>query len=214
MLSFFPDALEHYIAENATAEPALIRELAAQTRAKTERPEMMVGNTQALLLRSLVRLSGARRVLEVGTFTGYSTLAMAMGLPDDGKLITCDVDPEATAIARSFWARSPHGDKIDLRLGPALDTIAELDEPLDFVFIDADKQNYINYWNACIPKLRRHGMIVVDNVLWSGRVVDPVGEQEEDTRAITAFNEHARTDDRVEHVMLSIRDGITMAVRL
>lgn len=214
MLSFFPDALDRYIAENATAEPELFRELAAQTREKTDLPEMMVGNTEALLLRALVRLSGARRVLEVGTFTGYSALAMAMGLPDDGKLITCDVDPGATAIARSFWARSPHGDKIELRLGPALDTIAELNEPFDFVFIDADKQNYINYWDACVPKVRRHGMIVVDNVLWSGRVVDPVGEWDDETRAIAAFNEHARADDRVEHVMLSIRDGITMAVRL
>ncbi|MCH7548828.1 MAG: class I SAM-dependent methyltransferase [Candidatus Krumholzibacteriota bacterium] len=214
MLSFFSEALERYIDEHATGEPALFRELAEETRRRTAIPQMMVGNTEGLLLRSLVRICDAHRVLEVGTFTGYSTLAMAMAMPEGAELITCDIDPEVTSIARSFWDRSPHGKKISLRMGPALDTIAGLSGPFDLVFIDADKQNYINYWDACVPLVRRHGVIVVDNVLWSGRVVDPTDERDEETRAIVAFNKHAHADDRMEHVMLSVRDGITLAVRL
>jgi len=214
VLSLFSEEIENYIRSHSSPEAELFAGLAAATRERTSMPQMMVGNTEGILLRSLVRASGARRVLEIGTFTGYSALSMAGGLPDDGELITCDVDPEATAIAQSFWDRSPHGSKISLRLGPALETIAALEGEFDFVFIDADKQNYVNYWNACVPILRRHGLIVVDNVLWSGRVIDPPEKQEEETRAIAAFNRHALGDDRTELVMLSVRDGITMAVRL
>jgi len=213
MLSLFPEAIEQYAREHSSAEDPLFHELAKATHEKTDMPQMMVGNTEGILLRSLVRMSGARRILEVGTFTGYSALAMAVGLPDDGVLVTCDIDPDATAIAQSFWDRSPHGSKIQLRLGPALETITALEEPLDLVFIDADKQNYINYWDACVPRLRPNGVIVVDNVLWSGRVIDPAEDQEDETRAIVAFNKHVRSDNRVEHVMLSVRDGITVAVR-
>ena len=214
MFSFIPEELENYVDSHCTPESALHEKLAADTRDNTKQPQMMVGNVEGLLLRTLVRATGAQRVLEIGTFTGYSALTMAMGLPDDGVLITCDIDPDATAIARSFWDRSPHGSKIQLRLGPALETIATLDEPLDLVFVDADKPNYINYWDALVPRIRHNGVIVVDNVLWSGRVIDPVEDQEEDTRAIVAFNEHIRSDDRVEHVVLSVRDGITVAVRI
>jgi caffeoyl-CoA O-methyltransferase len=214
MLSFLPDALAQYIDEHSSPEPDTIGELSAATREKTERPQMMIGNIQGLVLRLLVRLSGARRVLEVGTFTGYSALSMARGLPEDGELITCDVDPEATAIARAHWEKSPHGKKIRLELGPALETIAKLDGPFDLVFLDADKQNYIRYWDACLPLVRTHGMIVADNVLWSGRVVDPPEEHDEETRALVAFCEHVRDDDRVENVVLSVRDGLMLAVKL
>jgi caffeoyl-CoA O-methyltransferase len=163
-----------------------------------------------MLLKNLVRLSGAKRVLEIGTFTGYSALAMAEGLPDDGVLVTCDVDPKATAIARSFWDRSPHGRKIALKLAPALDTIATLQDGIDVVFIDADKRNYIRYWDACLPKVRAGGVLLADNVLWSGAVLDP---KTDDDRALAAFNEHVMRDARVELVMLPIRDGITLAVK-
>ena len=210
MISFIPEKIEAYAEAHSTPEPALFVELAAATRAQTTQPQMMVGHLQGMLLKNLVRLSGAKRVLEIGTFTGYSALAMAEGLPDDGVLVTCDVDPKATAIARSFWDRSPHGRKIALKLAPALDTIATLQDGIDVVFIDADKRNYIRYWDACLPKVRAGGVLLADNVLWSGAVLDP---NTDDDRALAAFNEHVMRDARVELVMLPIRDGITLAVK-
>src|SRR5262249_31480358 len=163
------------------------------TREGQKDPQMMVGNSEGLLLRLLVKMSGARRVLEVGTYTGYSALAMASGLPDDGELITCDISQKATAVAQKYWAKSPHGKKIRLVLGPASDTIAALEGPLDFVFIDADKLNYVRYWEAALPLVRKGGVIVADNVLWSGRVLDP---KTDDDRAIVAFNAHVKNDAR------------------
>lgn len=210
MISFIPENIEAYAEAHSTPEPALFKELAAATRAQTSQPQMMVGHLQGLLLKSLVRMTGAKRVLEIGTFTGYSALAMAEGLPDGGSIVTCDIDTKATAIARSFWERSPHGRKITLKLAPALDTIATLEAGIDLVFIDADKQNYIRYWEACIPKVRAGGVLLADNVLWSGAVLDP---KTDDDRALAAFNQHVLRDARVETVMLPIRDGVTLAVK-
>jgi caffeoyl-CoA O-methyltransferase len=135
---------------------------------------------------------------------------MASARPADGELITCDVDPKSTSLAQKFWARSPDGKKIHLKLAPASDTIATLQGPLDFVFIDADKPNYIKYWEAVLPLVRGGGVIVADNVLWSGRVLDP---KDENDRALAAFNAHVTRDGRVEHLMLPIRDGVTVAVK-
>jgi len=210
-MPFISDEIEAYADARSTPESALCRELAEETRAKATNPQMMIGNTEGLFLRALVRATGARRVLEIGTFTGYSALAMAGGLPEDGNLITCDIDPDSTAIARAFWARSPYGARIELRLGPALDTIHGLDGPFDLAFIDADKGGYIDYWEAIVPIVRKGGVIVADNVLWSGRVLDP---QEPDDKALAAFNKHVAADDRVEQVMLPVRDGITVATVL
>jgi caffeoyl-CoA O-methyltransferase len=211
MLSFVPEDLDAYVTDHCSPESRLHAELAGETRQKSEQPQMMVGHIEGLFLRLLVRATGARRVLELGTFTGYSALAMAAGMPEDGVVTTCDVDPEATAIARKHWEKSPHGGKIDLRLGPALKTIETIDGPLDLVFIDADKTSYVDYWEVVVPKVRKGGVIVVDNVLWGGRVLDP---REPDDVAIAAFNDHAAGDDRVELVMLPIRDGITLATKL
>jgi len=208
MFSFIPEELENYVDSHCTPESALHEKLAADTRDNTKQPQMMVGNVEGLLLRTLVRATGAQRVLEIGTFTGYSALAMAEALPEDGTLITCDIDPKATAIARRYWEQSPHGAKIDLRLGPALETIEAVAGPLDMVFIDADKVSYIDYWEAVVPRVRKGGLIVADNVLWSGRVLDP---DEPDAEALAAFNDHVAADGRVEQVMLLIRDGITVA---
>jgi caffeoyl-CoA O-methyltransferase len=158
----------------------------------------------------MVRLANARRVLEIGTFTGYSSLSIAAGLPADGRVVTCDVDPDATAIARRYWARSEHGAKITLELRPALETLATLTGPFDLVFIDADKVNYQRYWDACVPLVRSGGVLLADNVLWSGNVLAP---QTQDDHAIVAFNRHVAQDDRVEQVMLTVRDGITVAVK-
>jgi caffeoyl-CoA O-methyltransferase len=210
MESFVSEPIQSYADRFTTPEPELLAELARETRASRTDAQMMVGHGQGTLLKLLVRMTGARRVLEVGTFTGYSALAIASGLPDDGTLVTCDVDADTTAIARRYWARSPHGAKITLRLGPALETIAALPGPFELAFIDADKPNYIRYWEAILPKTRAGGVIVADNVLWSGRVLDP---QDDNSRALAAFNEHVRADARVEHVMIPIRDGVTVAVK-
>ncbi len=200
--------IEEYALIHSSREDALLNELARVTHERASIPTMLTGHVEGALLRMLVQVSRARRVLEIGTFTGYSALSMAVGLPDDGRVITCDIDPIATQIARDFWARSAHGGKIELRLGPALETIRSLDGPLDFVFIDADKANYIAYWDAVLPKVRPGGLIAADNVLWSGKVLNP---QEPNDHAIVAFNRHVRYDDRVELVMLTVRDGITLA---
>jgi caffeoyl-CoA O-methyltransferase len=200
--------VERYAEEHTTPDGELFQRLAEETRAKTTVPQMMVGRIEGQLLATLVRLLGAKRVLELGTFTGYSSISMASALPADGKVITCDVDPEATEIARRYMDESGHGDKIEIRLGPALETLESLDGPFDLVFIDADKSNYRNYYEAALPLLADGGLLVADNVLWSGRVVEEDGD--DSTRAIKEFNEHVRADSRVQSVMLTIRDGMTL----
>jgi caffeoyl-CoA O-methyltransferase len=156
---------------------------------------------------------GARRVLEIGTFTGYSALCMAEGLPDDGELITLDRDPEATRVARDFFDRSPHGRKIRLALGDALESLRALpaSSPFDLAFIDADKERYLDYYEEILPRLRPGGLLVADNTLWSGRVLDP---QAATDRAIAAFNARLTSDPRVENVLLPVRDGLMLARKL
>jgi caffeoyl-CoA O-methyltransferase len=170
---------------------------------------MLTGPVEGTFLRMLVQVSGAKRVLEIGTFTGYSALSMAAGLSDDAELITCELDPEHARIAQSFFDRSPQGKRIALKLGPALDSIRTLprDSKFDLVFIDADKENYLNYYEAVLPHLKTGGLIVADNTLWSGKVLDP---KEQSDRAIVAFNTHVARDSRVEQVLLSVRDGIML----
>jgi caffeoyl-CoA O-methyltransferase len=205
MEEIVPEAIESYCEKHTRPEPEVFRALAKETYAKMEIPQMQVGHLEGSFLRLLVSLTGAKQVLEIGTFTGYSALMMAEGLPEGGALITCDVDPDATSVAQKYWSQSPHGKKIQLKLGPALDTLPRLEGPFDLVFIDADKVNYIHYYEACLPKVRKGGLIVADNVLWSGRVLDP---KEESDQAIVAFNRHVIADPRVEPVMLTVRDGM------
>jgi caffeoyl-CoA O-methyltransferase len=202
------DAVEDYAAEHTTAVGDLFERLAEETRAKTSAPQMMVGRIEGQFLARLVRVSGAKKILELGTFTGYSSIAMASALPSDGRIITCDVDPDATAIARRYMDESGFGDRIEIRLGPALETIQTLEGPFDIVFIDADKPNYKAYYEAVLPLLAENGLVIADNVLWSGRVVEPDGD--DSTQAIKAFNEHVRNDPRVVSVMLTVRDGMTL----
>jgi len=202
------ERVEAYAEERTTPVGELFERLAEETRAETSAPQMMVGRIEGQFLARLVRLSGARRILELGTFTGYSSISMASALPDDGRIITCDIDPEATAIARRYMDESGHGDKIEIRLGPALETIETLEGPFDLVFIDADKPSYRAYYEAALPLLAEDGVIIADNVLWSGRVAEEGGD--ESTQAIKDFNEHVRNDDRVVSVMLTVRDGMTL----
>ena len=205
------EQVEAYAVEHTTVLLDLFERLEAETREKTTAPQMMVGRLEGGFLAALVAITGAKRILELGTFTGYSSISMATALPDDGRIITCDVDPDATSIARRYMDESGHGDKIEIRLGPALETIETLDGPFDLVFIDADKPNYENYYEAVLPKLADDGLLIADNVLWSGRVVEPDGD--ESTQAIKAFNEHVRNDQRVTAVMLTVRDGMTLVRR-
>lgn len=203
--------IEDYCRTHTTPLPDLFDRLRDVTYKETAAPQMQVGLLEGRFLGMLVALTQAKRVLEFGTFTGFSSLAMASALPEDGKLITCDIDPRATAIAKRFWDESPHGKKIELRLGPGAQTLDSLDGPFDLVFIDADKAGYKTYWEKSLPKVRQGGLIVVDNVLWSGRVLNP---QEKSDREIVAFNELARKDPRVEIVMLTVRDGMLLARKL
>ena len=202
------ERVEEYAVEHTSALLDLFDRLEAETRAKTTAPQMMVGRIEGQFLATLVRLRGARRILEFGTFTGYSSISMASALPPGGSIITCDVDPEATAIARRYMDESGYGDRIEIRLGPGLETIETLEGPFDLVFIDADKPNYKAYYEAVLPLLAENGLVIADNVLWSGRVVEDDGE--ESTLAIKDFNEHVKNDPRVASVMLSVRDGMTL----
>ena len=206
-----PEAIEAYAARHTTPLPPLLEELQATTRARMgARAQMLSGHIEGTLLQFLAAAVGARRILELGTFTGFSALMLAAALPEDGQLITCEIDPEALAIARSFFARSPHGHKIAVREGPALETLKTLQGPFDLVFIDADKTGYLAYYEAVLPLLAPNGLIVVDNVLRSGRVLDP---QNENDRAIVAFNEHVQRDPRVVNVILTVRDGVMLIRR-
>jgi caffeoyl-CoA O-methyltransferase len=205
-------SVESYAERYSTAPTDLFERLAAETRANTTTPQMMVGQLEGHFLAEVVRLSGARRILELGTFTGYSSISMALVLPTGGRIITCDVDEETNAIARRYAEEAGVLDRIDYRLGPALETIATLDGPFDIVFIDADKTNYVNYYEATLPLLAENGVILVDNALSNGDVVQPEGAREA-VQAIHALNERIREDDRVENVLLTVRDGINLVRR-
>lgn len=208
MNDFIDSAVEQFARDHTEPESELHVRLREETYRVMDRPQMQVDVIEGRFLKMLVRLAGARTILEVGTFTGYSALMMAEGLPDDGRLITCEVDPKAEAIARRYFSESQHGRKITLRMGPALETIKTLSGPLDLVFIDADKANYSNYYEASLPLLKPGGLIVADNVLWSGKVLDP---KDDDDHAIVAFDKMVQSDRRVENVCLTVRDGMMLA---
>jgi caffeoyl-CoA O-methyltransferase len=162
------------------------------------------------LLKLLVQLRRPQFVLEVGTFTGYSALSMAEGLPDGGRIVTCEMNPKARAMAQAAFNSSPFADRIELRFGAALDTIAALDEPIDFAFVDADKGNYANYYEAILSRMPSGGVIAFDNMLWSGDVLDP---KTDDARALAKLNDALAVDDRVENVLLTVRDGVQLVVK-
>ena len=208
MPNIVPEELEKYAESHTDSPDPLFEELREETFRTMASPGMQVGAVEGRLLKMLVEICGARRALEIGMFTGYSGLMIASGLPEDGELVTCDVDPKAEEMARRYFARSPHGRKITIRMGPALETIRTLKGPLDFVFIDADKQNYTGYYEAVVPLLSHRGLIVIDNVLWSAKVLDP---KEETDRAIVALNDRVAKDPRVEKVLLTVRDGMLLA---
>lgn len=211
METLLDERLELYALEHTQPPPDLLERLERETRESTSAPQMLTGRTEGQFLRLLVTLLGARRVLEIGMFTGYSALMMASALPDDGELHTCEIDPEVASIARRFFAESPHGKKIHVHMGRALETVRGLDGPFDFAFVDADKEHYPDYYEPVLDRLRPGGLVTFDNVLWSGKVLNP---QDEATRAIHELNERVHRDPRVEHVLATIRDGILIARKL
>jgi caffeoyl-CoA O-methyltransferase len=204
-MDFIDEKIERYAFNHTEDEGKLLAQLKEETHEKLEIPWMLTGRIEGRFLKMLVHLLQAKCVLEIGTFSGYSALSMAEALPEDGHLFTCDMDPSAITMARKYFERSEHGKKITLLEGEALESIERVEGPIDLVFIDADKVNYLNYFNHTLPKVRTGGLIVVDNVLWSGRVLDP---KDESDHAINDFNRAVHADDRVEGVMLAVRDGI------
>ena len=204
--------VEQYAEQHSSPQAELFERLAAETREKSSAPQMMVGLLEGRFLGALVGMLRAGRVLELGTFTGYSSISMALALPPDGRLITCDVNEETTAIARRYAGEAGVVDRIDYRTGPALESVASLEGEFDLIFIDADKPNYINYYEATLPLLAPNGLMILDNTLWSGRVADP-NEDDENTRAIRAINDRVNEDPRVENVLLTVRDGMNLVWR-
>jgi caffeoyl-CoA O-methyltransferase len=207
------DRLYDYLVQFGTRESDLLKDLRSET-AKLPGAGMQIGPEQGAFMALLVELTGVRRALEIGTFTGYSSLCIAGAMPADGKLICCDVSEEYTKVARDYWRRAGLESKIELRIGPAvatLDALIAADvEPFDFAFIDADKTNYSNYYDRAMRLVRPGGLIAIDNVLWGGDVADPKVD-DEDTRAIRAVNERVRNDDRVTLALAPIGDGLTLA---
>lgn len=209
-MELVPIAIQSYVEQHTQAEPDLLQQLIHETHENMAAPQMLTGRVQGRFLKLLVMMTSAKRILEIGMFTGYSALSMAEALPADGKLITCDVDEKAKHISEGYFQKSPHGHKIEIRMGPALQTIAELNETFDVVFIDADKSNYANYYEAVLPRVRTGGVIVIDNALWHGHVLKP----ENDTAKIMhALNEKILHDNRVENALLTVRDGIQVIVK-
>jgi predicted O-methyltransferase YrrM len=200
-----PD-IERYAEEHTTPHPELLEELAQETRETLRIPQMLTGAVEGRFLQFLVAALGARRVLELGTYSGYSALSMAGGLPDGGRIDTCEIDEQHAAVARRYIERAGLADRITVHVGPALETATRLDGPWDFVFIDADKEGYVDYYEAVLPKLAENGMIAADNTLRGGRVLD--GDDE-----VVAFNERVRNDPRIVSVLLTVRDGVTLIRR-
>lgn len=210
------EQVRDYAADHGSWPPdAVVERLRAKTQALGEVAGMQIGDDQGQLLTMMARLVGARRAVEVGTFTGYSGLCIARGLAEGGSLLCCDISHEWTAIGVGAWEEAGLADRIELRIGPAIDTLRDLppDQVIDLVFIDADKTGYADYWGELVPRVRPGGVLLVDNVLWSGRVVE-ASDTDDDTEALRAFNDMVARDSRVEVVLLTAFDGLTIARKL
>ena len=208
MARYIPDEVEAYAERYTSARADVFERLGAETNETQDSPQMMVGVIEGAFLSFLVGMTQAKRVLEVGTFTGWSAIAMARALPPGGRLVSCDVNEETTAVARRYAEEAGVADRIDFRLGPGVESLASLEGPFDLAFIDADKGGYIDYYEAILPKLAPNGVILADNTLFG---LDSEGEN---AQAIARFNEHVLHDDRVETVLLPFREGVTLIRRV
>ena len=212
MTYVLPDEIHAYAAQHTTPSTDLLARLAEETRATLDAPQMLTGTVEGRFLEFLVYATQAKRVLEFGTYSGYSSISMAAALPSGGHIDTCEIEEKHAAVAQRYIDQAGYSDRITIHLGPAVETVERLEGKFDFVFIDADKPNYVNYYEAVLPRLSERGLIAADNTLWSGRVLDE-SDESDGTKAIRAFNEHVRADDRVVSVMLTVRDGVTLIRR-
>ena len=206
-MTFIDETVDEYVHEHTKPAPELLERLEKYTLENTSDPDMLTGRVEGRFLKLIVQITGVKRILELGTFTGYSALSMAEGLPGDGRLVTLERDPEAKAIAEDYFSQSPHGNKIEIKFGEAMETIKDLDFTPDLVFLDADKDRYPEYYDIIVDMLESGGLILIDNSLWGGEVVDP---ETESAKAIALMNEKIVADDRVENVLLTVRDGIQL----
>jgi len=207
---FVSDDIEAYTEAHTTPVSELLAQLAEETRASLDSPQMLTGTIEGRFLEMLVWVSSARRVLELGTYSGYSALSMAPALPPGGRIVTCELSAEHAAFAQERIEASPYADRIDIRVGPALETVAGVQGPFDLIFVDAHKPEYPAYYEAVLPLLAPRGLLVFDNTLWSGRVVDGQDDGSDSTRAMKALNDRLASDPRVVVVQLPIRDGVTL----
>ena len=202
--------VEHYVEQHTSPESELMKSLNRDTSLRTFYPTMLSGQVQGKFLEMVSRMIKPDRILEIGTFTGYSAIAMAGGLTEKGKLITIEVNEELEDFIADYFKKSGYSDKIELLIGDALEIVPKLKDRFDFVFIDADKEQYVDYYEAVLPLLKKGGFILADNVIWSGKVLEDDAKSDKETMGIKAFNTHIKNDNRVEQVMLSIRDGLML----
>jgi caffeoyl-CoA O-methyltransferase len=213
MEKLVPSEIEAYAERHSMPESAICRALREETQLTMEYPQMLVGPLEGAFLKMMTQVVGAKRVLEIGMFTGYSALCFAEALPDDGTVITCEINEQSAAVARRYFAQAPVGGKITIRMGPALDTMRMLTGLFDLIFIDADKTNYLNYYRRSLDLLAPNGVILIDNVLWSGEVLKQP-PPDESTAAIQELNRTVAADPRVTSVLVTIRDGILVIKRM
>ncbi|HAA24133.1 MAG TPA: methyltransferase [Cytophagales bacterium] len=213
-MEFLDREIQAYSEDHPQAESPLLRRVHRETHVQVLRPRMLSGPMQGRLLSMLSHMQRPQRILEIGTYTGYSALCLAEGLADGGKLITLEVNNELESRVRGYIAEAGMEDRIELQIGDALELIPAIDGPFDLVFLDADKVNYGAYYDLVIEKMPAGGVILADNVLWTGKVVEPVDEKDKDTQALLAFNKKVQEDSRVENILLPFRDGIMMARKL
>lgn len=211
-MQFLSNEIEQYLSDYSAPHDIVLEELTRETHVKVQMPQMLSGNIQGKFLRMIAELSNAKNILEIGTFTGYSAICMATGMSDDGRLITIDVNEELSAITTKYFEKSGQANKIQSLFGNALQLIPNIKNTFDIVFIDADKQNYCNYYTLVFDKVRPGGYIIADNVLWSGKVVEE--HKDKDTLAIHQYNEMVKNDSRVSNYILSLRDGLNIARKL
>jgi len=214
MMSLLNEKLDQYIEKHTTDEDAVLQELSRETHLKTYYPRMLSGKVQGKFLEMIVQMIQPFRVLEIGTFTGYSAISMAKGMPENGKIITLEVNEEMESFIKKFIQKSGLENKIELLMGNAIELIPTLNEQFDLVFIDADKEQYIDYYNLSLEKLKPGGFILADNVLWSGKVLETDAKSDKETKGIKAFNDFVAKDSRVEQVIISVRDGLMLARKI
>ena len=213
-MHFLPEKLDDYVVRHSQEEPELLQQLTRETYQKILQPIMLSGPYQGRVLSMISKLINPKSILELGTFTGYSTLCLAEGLQADGDIHTIDINEELVDFQRKYFDKSDYGHQIIQHLGNALEILPKLDKTFDLVFIDADKPNYVNYYNLIIDKLNSGGIILSDNVLWHGKVIEKLDPKDLSTKAVLEYNKLLKEDSRIETVLLPIRDGLTISRRL